>query len=204
MVAKEGYPFIITFAIIFLLVLFLPKGILIALALILLLLIVVFFRDPKRLTPDVASGVVSPADGKVVEIANVVFQGEEFLKIGIFMNLFSVHVNRFPFGGTVTEVRHIPGGFLPADNANASLTNERNEIHVSTPLGKIIVVQVAGLIARRTVSYVEAGDRRGKGERLGMIKFSSRVDLYLPKNSKLDINLGSRAYAGETIIAHLR
>jgi phosphatidylserine decarboxylase len=204
MIAKEGYPFIVTFAVIFLLVLILPKSLTVLLAVILLLLAVIFFRDPKRVTPDIPEGVVSPADGKVVEITPVVFQGEEFLKIGVFMNLFSVHINRFPFGGTVTEVRHIPGGYIPADRPEAPLSNERNEIHISTAYGKIIVVQVAGLIARRTVSYVEAGDRRGKGERLGMIKFSSRVDLYLPKNTKLDVNLGSKTYAGETIIAHLR
>jgi phosphatidylserine decarboxylase len=204
MIAKEGYPFIVVFAVIFLLVLILPKSLTVVLALILFALMPIFFRDPSRVTPDDPLGVVSAADGKVVEITNVIFQGEEFLKIGVFMNLFSVHVNRFPFGGTVTDVRHIPGGYSPASNSDVSLTNERNEIHISTPHGKIIAVQVAGLVARRTLSYVEAGDHRGKGERLGIIKFSSRVDLYLPKNSKLDVNLGSKVYAGQTIVAHLR
>jgi phosphatidylserine decarboxylase len=202
--SKEGYPFIITFAIIFLLAAILPKTITAALAFILLVLVVFFFRDPKRIAPVDPLGVISPADGKVVDITPIIFQGEEHLRIGIFMNLLSVHVNRFPFGGEVVEVRHIPGGFIPANDAKASLSNERNEIHISTPHGKIIVVQVAGLIARRTVSYVEAGDHRGKGERLGIIKFSSRVDLYLPKDSRVDVNLGSKVYAGETIIAHMR
>ncbi|MDR2400676.1 MAG: phosphatidylserine decarboxylase family protein [Deferribacteraceae bacterium] len=204
MIAKEGYPFIIIFALIFLLVLILPKTVTAILAFFFLLLMVIFFRDPKRIAPDDPFGAVSPADGRVVEITPAVFQGEEFLKIGIFMNLFSVHINRFPFGGNVTEVRHIPGGFAPADGAKASLSNERNEIHISTAYGKIIAVQVAGLIARRTVSYVEAGDKRGRGERLGMIKFSSRVDLYLPKDARVNVSLGTKVYAGETIVAHLR
>lgn len=204
MFAKEGYPFFIVFGLMFLIVLILPKWLMLMVSLALVLMMLWFFRDPERITPHDEKGVVSAADGKIVEISEVELYGKRYKKVSVFMNLFSVHVNRMPFGGTVTEVNHIPGTFVNADKTEASLQNERNEIHIDTAHGKIIAVQVAGLMARRTVSYVQAKDVRSKGERIGMIKFSSRVDHYLPTNATVDMQLGQKVIAGVSIIAHLK
>ena len=120
------------------------------------------------------------------------------------MNIFSVHVNRAPYSGTITDVRHISGSFLNAAKPEASAQNERNEIYIDTPHGEIVAVQVAGLIARRTVSYVEKGHSVAKGDRIGMIKFSSRVDHYLPENITVKAEVGDDVIAGVSVIASMR
>ncbi len=203
MFAKEGYPFFIVFALIFIVVLVLPKELTVVVALMLLLLVIWFFRDPERITPQDESAVVSAADGKIVEISEAELYGVRYRKISVFMNLLSVHVNRMPYSGTITDVNHIPGSFLSADKSEASTQNERNEIHIDTSKGHIVAVQVAGLVARRTVSYVQPDDKLSKGERIGMIKFSSRVDHYLPLSAEVAVRFGDSVKAGISTIAHL-
>lgn len=204
MFAKEGYPFIIASLAILVIMLIVPKSILLILAALLFIMMLWFFRDPERISPHDPTAVVSAADGKVVEISEVELYGDKYKKVSVFMNLFSVHVNRMPYAGTIDEVRHIPGGFANADTPQASMHNERNEIHILTTQGRIIAVQVAGLVARRTVSYVKQGDKLSKGERMGIIKFSSRVDHYLPVDATLETYLGAKVTAGESIIARLK
>ena len=201
MIAKEGYPFIIAAALLFVVVLLIPKIILIMISLLLLAMMLWFFRDPERIAPDDDSAIISAADGKIVEISDATIGGKKYKKISVFMNLFSVHVNRAPYAGIISRVNHIEGSFLPADKQEASAENERNEIHIDTAKGKIIAVQVAGLVARRIVSYVEEGNGVSKGDRIGMIKFSSRVDHYLPANTEIEVKLDDKVRAGESIIA---
>ncbi len=203
MFAKEGYPFIIASALALIISIFLPKTLLVLILVLLLALMLWFFRDPTRITPADEDVVVSAADGKVVEISEAFLNGRKYKKISVFMNIFSVHVNRAPYGGTIAYVRHIEGGFVNAAKAEASTQNERNEIHIDTPYGEIVAVQVAGLVARRTVSYVEKGDSVAKGDRIGMIKFSSRVDHYLPENVAVEALLGDKVTAGVSVIAKM-
>ncbi|MDR0454608.1 MAG: phosphatidylserine decarboxylase family protein [Deferribacteraceae bacterium] len=201
MFAKEGYSFIIAAAVILIIIAILPKKFLVFIFFLILALMLWFFRDPARLTPGDEDVVVSAADGKIVEISESFLNGRKYKKISVFMNLFSVHVNRAPYGGTITDVRHINGGFVNAAKSEASTRNERNEIYINTPHGEIVAVQIAGLVARRTVSYVEKGDSVAKGDRIGMIKFSSRVDHYLPENATVEVEMGDKVTAGVSVIA---
>lgn len=204
MFAKEGFPFIIAAIILLIIISVLPKACLVVIAILILAMMLWFFRDPERVPPVNDDVFVSAADGKIVEIADVMFEGSKYKKISVFMNVFSVHVNRAPYNGTVEMVRHIPGTFIPADRNTASIVNERNEIHIKTPHGKIIAVQVAGLVARRTVSYVEEGSSVSKGDRIGMIKFSSRVDHYLPADVIVNVHFGEKVQAGTSVIAKIK
>ncbi len=167
----------------------------------LLALFLWFFRDPERNTPIEQDIAVSAADGKVVEVEEVEFKGEKYKKVGVFMNVFSVHVNRTPVTGTVTSIEHIAGKFVNASRKDASIINERNIITFDTKYGKVIAVQVAGLVARRTVSYVKEGDLMATGDRFGMIKFSSRVDHYFPLSATIQVEIDDEVKAGESIIA---
>ncbi|KAA0258003.1 phosphatidylserine decarboxylase family protein [Deferribacter autotrophicus] len=201
MIAKEGFPFILTAVVAFLVVLIIPKQLLLLMIIILLALFVWFFRDPERDIPPFEGIVVSPADGKVVDISEEKVDGQEFKKISIFMNVFDVHVNRVPLTGEVVSVEHKPGKFLAANKPESSIENEQNIIKMITEYGEVIIKQVAGLVARRTVSYLKPGDKALIGERLGIIKFSSRVDLYLPVNAHIVVDLNDKVKAGESIIA---
>ncbi|MEO5346147.1 MAG: phosphatidylserine decarboxylase family protein [Magnetococcus sp. YQC-9] len=165
-----------------------------------------FFRDPERVTPQGAGLVIAPADGRVVAIEETTapLSGLPARKFSIFMNVFSVHVNRFPIDGQVREVAYHPGKFLNAALDKASIENERMEVHAQTRDGvSISFVQVAGLVARRIVCYLKAGDAKAAGERFGLIRFGSRVDVYLPLTARIEPALGDQTRAGETIIARL-
>lgn len=202
MFAKDGYPFIIAAIVAALLFTIVPKFIWITLSVLALLLFLWFFRDPERIAPDEENIAVSAADGKVVEIEeNVEFNGEKYKKIGVFMNVFSVHVNRTPVTGVVESIEHIPGKFVNASRPDAAILNERNIITFNTEYGKVITVQVAGLVARRTVSYVEPGNTLSIGDRFGMIKFSSRIDHYFPMNAEIQVSVDDNVKAGESILA---
>ncbi len=160
--------------------------------------ILMFFRDPERFTPEDSNAIVSPADGRII-VAELVhdkrFHDEEVFKISIFMNVFNVHVNRVPASGTINRVRHVPGAFLAADNQKAHLKNEFCAVSMTTEHGrKITVVQIAGLIARRIVCRVEPGDSVARAERFGIIRFGSRLDLYLPA----DASAGGQAWSDST------
>ncbi len=171
-----------------------------------------FFRDPERFTPEGDDLIIAPADGIVLPIIEAPLPeelkmgNEKFIKISIFMSVFNVHVNRNPVSGKVLKTLYIAGKFFNADLDKASKDNERNLVLVQTENGdKICYVQIAGLVARRIVSYLKKDDEVVKGERFGLIKFGSRLDIYIPK-SKYDIKVmaGQTMVSGETILAKLK
>jgi phosphatidylserine decarboxylase len=169
-----------------------------------------FFRDPERNTPIAEGKIISPADGKVCLIdlsvppEELQYGTEEMQRVCIFMNVFNVHVNRVPVKGEIKKIIYKEGSFFNASLDKASEKNERNSIIITTENGiEIVVVQIAGLIARRILSFVSNGDKLNSGERFGLIRFGSRVDVYLPKTFKPEVKLGDKTIAGETIIGSL-
>ena len=169
-----------------------------------------FFRDPERNTPIAEGKIISPADGKVCLIDLSVPPEElqygtgEMQRVCIFMNVFNVHVNRVPVKGEIKKIIYKEGSFFNASLDKASEKNERNSIIIKTENGiEIVVVQIAGLIARRILSFVSNGDKLNSGERFGLIRFGSRVDVYLPKTFKPEVKVGDKTIAGETIIGSL-
>ena len=166
-----------------------------------------FFRDPERTAPGDERLVVSPADGRVLSVAEE--REERFLsapatRISIFMSPLDVHVNRSPVSGTVREVRHTPGRFRAAFADKASLDNERNAIVLESGGGRYLLVQIAGALARRIVCRLHPGDRIRRGERVGMIMFGSRVDLFLPAGVRPVVRAGERVRAGTSVLAEAR
>lgn len=204
----EGYPFIGAFALASLILFWLwtPLG---WLGTLLTLWCAYFFRDPPRVTRVSDRLVVSPADGRVSLVAHAVPPPELALgdkplpRVSIFMSVFDCHVNRAPVGGRIERIVYTPGKFLNADLDKASEDNERNALVVAGPAGRIGVVQIAGLIARRIVCWVKDGQEIGAGERIGMIRFGSRVDVYLPPGTVPLVSEGQTSLAGETLIAEL-
>jgi phosphatidylserine decarboxylase len=166
-----------------------------------------FFRDPERFVPTGDDALVSPADGKVIQVERVQenpFTEMEALKISIFMNVFNVHVNRIPFPGRVEKIVYKPGKFYSADSAKGGLENEYCAAVIATREGKkLAFVQIAGLIARRIVCWLEPGDEVRRGRRFGLIRFGSRVDLYLPLDTEVLIKVGDKVRAGETLLGRL-
>ncbi|PIE56279.1 MAG: phosphatidylserine decarboxylase family protein [Desulfobulbus propionicus] len=205
--AAEGYPFIGFAALTTLTLAVLGMAVPALVALTLTAFVSWFFRDPVRHPPDVTNAVVSPADGKIIlveEIFDDRFLHEQVFKVSIFMNVFNVHVNRMPLAGTVQAVHLKPGRFYAADHNKAALHNEYCAMTVTTDNGqRYCAVQVAGLIARRIVCRAEPGDTLDTGERYGLIRFGSRVDLYLPRSTRVDVRQGQIVSAGETIIGQL-
>ena len=199
--AKEGFPFIISAIVAFFLLLIVSKTILLIAVFLMIVFFFIFFRDPERHPPVFEKIAVSGADGKIVEIIEENYEGTDYIKVSVFMNVFNVHVNRMPISGKIIKIEHKPGKFLPADKPESSLENEQNIFTVETEYGIMIFKQVAGLVARRTVSYVEEGAELNLGERLGMIKFSSRVDHYFPKTFEIVVDIDDKVVAGETVIA---
>jgi len=175
-----------------------------ALFLLVLIFTLNFFRDPDRITPQGDSLVISPADGEVVLIKDV--EEEEYLKgagvqVSIFMSPLNVHVNRFPMNGTVGYYRYIPGEYLVAFDEKSSARNERTHIGVEHGHVKVMFKQIAGFMARRIVANVAVGDVAKAGERFGMIKFGSRVDVIVPKDAEIKVKVGDKPVAGETVLA---
>ncbi len=206
-VAAEGIPFIL-FAGFATLVFALLGFALPALSCLLLTAFVLFFfRDPVRVVPDRPGAVICPADGKVIlaeEVEDARFLHQRALKISIFMNVFNVHVNRIPLGGLVERVWLSPGRFYSADKDKAALHNEFCAVTALLPDGqRYAVVQVAGLIARRIVCWAEPGDQVRAGQRFGLIRFGSRVDLYLPLSARVQVAKGEKVRCGETVLAVL-
>jgi phosphatidylserine decarboxylase len=170
---------------------------------------VYFFRDPARVTPLREGLVVSPADGIVCSVgfflppAELGLGAEPLQRVSIFMSVFDCHVNRAPITGRIGRIAYKPGLFVNADMDKASEDNERNGLVIDTPRGRFGVVQIAGLIARRIVCFVHEGESIGVGDRFGLIRFGSRVDVYMPSSARPTVAIGSRAVAGETVLADL-
>lgn len=207
LIISEGVPFIIPLGVVTVAAFiagFTWIGVLILLA---TLFVIWFFRNPERTMPENPLQIISPADGRVIgveEAASAECPGRSFLKISIFMNVFNVHVNRIPFSGEVVWIRYKPGKFLSANLDKASALNERNTVLIRTADGReIITVQIAGLIARRIVCWLKEGMKVTKGERFGLIRFGSRVELFLPTDSILLVKTGDKVRAGETPIGEL-
>ena len=196
--AKDGIPtitFLVLAAAAFAFVSAVPAAVMAVLA----GLVMWFYRDPDRAVPEGEGLFTSPADGRVVEIAEAEhpFTGPA-VKVGIFMNVFSVHVNRAPCMGRVDYLEYIPGKKIAAFAPKASEVNERNLVGLSTPHGPVLMVQIAGLLARRVVCRLRRGEVLEGGQRYGMIRLGSRVDIYLPKDVRLLIKLGDQVYAGNS------
>lgn len=203
--AKEGYVF------------FVPIGLL-ALALaalsfywaagvffLLFLFIVNFFRDPNRIVPQEKNAIISPADGKVVEIVkeNNPFTNQPSTRVSVFLNVFDVHINRIPISGRIENLTYNKGKFLNAASPKASLDNEQTALLINNGKHKVVVKQIAGLIARRIVCWAKVGDEFKSGERFGLIRFGSRADIFVPEGCRLTVSLGDRVAGGADIIGYL-
>lgn len=182
-------------------------GFVAALLWILFLLVTQFFRDPPRTAPTLPDVVLSPADGQIVKVEKTIdpFTNKDAILISVFMNIFNVHCQRSPVEGTVEDVQYYPGKFLNADLDKASTENERNAVVMRLKDGQAItVVQVAGLVARRILCYVQKGDELSRGERYGFIRFGSRLDVYLPIDAEPCVTIGEKVLGTETILAKLQ
>jgi phosphatidylserine decarboxylase len=206
-VHPEGYPFIGGFALASLILFWLwtPLG---WIGTVLTVWCALFFRDPVRVTPVGEGIVVAPADGRVSLIAQVLPPAElglgdrPLLRVSIFMSVFNCHVNRSPAAGRIDRIAYRPGAFINAELDKASEDNERNSLVISMPNNsRIGVVQIAGLVARRIVSFVREGQQISAGERFGLIRFGSRLDVYLPEGTTALVSVGQTAVAGETVLA---
>lgn len=206
---REGYPFIGIFTLVTLILfwLWLPLG---WLGTVLTVWCALFFRDPVRVTAVRDGLLVAPADGRISQVTHAPPPPELRLgdiplpRISIFMSVFDCHINRSPMAGRIERIAYRAGAFLNADLDKASEDNERNSFLIDAPTARIAVVQIAGLVARRIISFVAEGETIQAGQRLGMIRFGSRVDVYLPPGGTFLVAQGQRAVAGETVIADLR
>ncbi|MFO7570943.1 MAG: phosphatidylserine decarboxylase family protein [Smithellaceae bacterium] len=206
-IAHEGFPFIILSLAATVLAAFFGLAVLTVILTCLTIFIVCFFRNPERQFRDEEGLVICPADGKVIRIEEVEVNGSikgSFRKISIFMNVFNVHVNRVPYGGTIEKIQYHQGKFLSANLDKASAENERNELMIRTRDDRRVwVVQIAGLIARRIVCWTEEGAFVNKGERFGLIRFGSRVEVFLPLDSRVVVKIGDKVRAGETPLGYI-
>jgi phosphatidylserine decarboxylase len=163
-----------------------------------------FFRDPERMIPDAAGAVVSPGDGKVTDISFVTFCGKKQARISIFLSVFDVHVNRSPIAGVIREVRYHRGKFLNAMNQASAEHNEQNVVTVEGDGQVVVFKQIAGILARRIVFDAKVGDRLERGQRVGLIKFGSRVDVLCDAAALLQVKVGDRVRGGASVLAHLQ
>ncbi|SNB46383.1 phosphatidylserine decarboxylase family protein [Geobacter sp. DSM 9736] len=205
-IAVEGYPFIAVAAGLTGLFFFISWAIPAAVAFAATLFIAFFFRNPKRTIPHNKKAILAPADGVVIYLgsAREAHLGCEMTKISIFMSVFNVHVNRAPLTGTVVDRFYVKGKFLDVRDERSTFENEQNGLIIETLQGvKVVVVQVAGLIARRIVCYPAIGSRLERGQIYGLIRFGSRLDVFLPKEAVVGLSLGDRTVAGETVLGML-
>ena len=160
-----------------------------------------FFRDPERVIPAEPGAIVSPGDGRVVVVTDEEDAGRPGKRISIFLAVWNVHVNRAPAAGVITRMEYRPGKFLAAMRERASMENEQNVFTLSTDAGEMVFKQIAGLIARRVVSWKSEGDRVARGERIGLVRFGSRVDVWLPKDAEILVKLGENVKGGSSVLA---
>ncbi len=205
-IAKQGYPFIVPLLGVTVLIGIISiKGAIFPA--LLTLFVIYFFRDPERVIPSEAGLIVSPADGRIISIKNEAddnITGEKSVCVSIFLSVFNVHINRIPCEGSVTKTVYNSGKFLPAFCEKASLLNEQNSLVIDHNNKKIVVRQIAGLIARRIVCWVKEGCQVTRGQRFGLIRFGSRVDLFVPKEIELLIKKGDKVVCGRTIIGKIK
>jgi len=203
--AKEGFVFIIPLLIITILMFLLSFYWAAVFGGLGFLFVTWFFRDPERHIPNEPNVIVSPADGKITEIVTEKepINGELCKRVTIFLSVFNVHVNRVPIAGTIEEIRYNPGKFLAAFNPKASMDNEQNIILINNGKTHVFVKQIAGLIARRIVCWPKKGDYYELGQRYGLIRFGSRVDILLPETTKLSVTCGDNVSGGKSIIGYL-
>ena len=200
----EGLPFIFLTAIATLTFAILDCWFMATLLLVSLFFVLNFFRDPERVVPQNPGVAVSPADGKVIKVETMrdPLTGEDRTAICVFMNVFNVHVNRMPVAGRIARISYFGGKFINASFDKASVDNERNAVLVEDADGRSwTMVQIAGLIARRIICWAEEGDTLARGQRFGLIKFGSRVDLYVPTDYVPTVRLGEQVFAGQSILA---
>ena len=174
-----------------------PGGVLIFLA----LFVFYFFRDPQRQIPSDVGAVVSPADGHIVEVVDEPFESVPGKRITIFLAVWDVHVQRAPVTGTIAKVDYRPGKFLAAYRTRASVENEQNVIYMDTPRGRLVFKQIAGAIARRVICWKQAGEKVSRGDRVGLIRFGSRADVWLPAEAEILVQRGQKVKGGESILA---
>jgi phosphatidylserine decarboxylase len=160
-----------------------------------------FFRDPERIIPATSGAIVSPADGRVVVLKDEDFAGRPGKRISVFLAIWNVHVNRAPAAGTISAMEYRPGKFLAAMLERASLENEQNVFTLKTDAGDMVFKQIAGLIARRVVSWKKPGDTVARGERIGLVRFGSRVDIWLPKEAEILVRVGENVKGGSSVLA---
>ena len=205
-IAKESLPFLVPIALLTILLGFMGWEVLTYLGILLILFIAFFFRNPKRKIPSLQNIILSPADGRIIYVGECEedrFLKERALKVSIFMSLFDVHINRTPATGKVLERSYHPGQFFVANAEKSSLLNEQNAFILETEDRlKILLIQIAGFVARRIVCYAKAGDTLRMGEIFGLIRFGSRIDLYLPIEVKPIVRIGQHVKGGESIIGY--
>ncbi len=198
---KEGYYFGLPLLLIGSAAFFLHWRIAAYLLLFLALFVFSFFRDPDRVIPSEPGAIVSPGDGRVVVVQDEDYDGKPGKRVSIFLAVWNVHVNRAPEAGRITKMEYRPGKFVAAMRANASTENEQNIFTLSTDAGELVFKQIAGLIARRVVSWKKAGDTVARGERIGLVRFGSRVDLWVPQQVEILVKVGQSVKGGSSILA---
>jgi phosphatidylserine decarboxylase len=202
--ARDGYKFVLPLLIAGIVAAGAGSRIAAAVLLILCAGVAFFFRDPERLPPSDVGAVVSPADGRITDITEESFAGRPGRRISVFLSIWDVHVNRSPMGGVIREVEYRPGRFYNAMRSRASADNEQNVIHLQTERGEMVFKQIAGAIARRVVCWKVPGDRVKLGERIGLIRFGSRMDLWLPNEAEIVARPGQHVSGGLTVLARWR
>jgi phosphatidylserine decarboxylase len=206
-IAREGFPFIFGLGVLTIALLWIGLADLAFVIFAAMLFVVFFFRNPERTIPGEQGLLVSPADGRILKVEEIVLDGllrGQFRKVSIFMNVFNVHVNRAPYSGRVEKIEYHGGKFLSANLDKASADNERNTVLIRTQEGKaFLTIQIAGLLARRIVCWIGEGVEIARGQRFGLICFGSRLEVVLPIESKILVQAGQKVRAGETPIGYL-
>jgi phosphatidylserine decarboxylase len=206
-IVPDGFFFIIHLAVLGIICVFLEIRWAAVLFLSVTLFVMWFFRNPHRVTPEDEKAIISPADGRIIKIEEVEeheMLKEKVRKVSIFMSVFNVHVNRAPCSGTIEEISYSKGKFFPANLDKASKLNERNSVLIKmADGGQILTTQIAGIIARRIVCWINKGMQIQKGERFGLIKFGSRLDVFMPIDATISVKIGDKVWAGETRIGYL-
>jgi len=202
--ARDGYKFVLPLLVAAIVAAGLGWGVTSAVLVVLCAGVAFFFRDPERLPPSDAAAIVSPADGRITDITEESLAGRAGRRVSIFLSIWDVHINRSPMAGRVREVEYRRGRFYNAMRSRASAENEQNVIHLQTERGEMVFKQIAGAIARRVVCWKVPGDNVKLGERIGLIRFGSRMDVWLPAEAEIVVHAGQHVAGGVTVLARWR